>query len=191
MLPERLAWRKPCSVKPRPSMTRSAWAMNADSTGSVLMSSKVRSAEVGSATASGLLAGLPVERFDDPLAGDGLLHESDLGAGSHLDRDLLVGHPADPSKHPADRDDLIPHLEALHEVPLVPGPALLRPDEEEVEDGHHQHERDQECEVAARLGLSQKGCDHPASPMKNGGSAAGLASNIYRLGREGARPGPC
>src|SRR5918992_2770323 len=120
------------------------------------------------------LARLLVHRLRDELAGHGALYHADVRSGAHLERDLVVVHALDGAEHTADGDDLVADLEAVHKLPLLADPSLLGADQKEIEDGHHQGQRDEEGVIPSAL-LGEKGkegCGHRASPMENGGSAA-------------------
>jgi hypothetical protein len=80
--------------------------------------------------------------------------ETQLGAGRHLEQHGVVVDLPDHAEDAADGHDLVPDLGRLRELLLRPRPALLGPDQQEVEDDADQKDREERDErIRGRLGV--------------------------------------
>src|SRR5436309_5575505 len=77
----------------------------------------------------------------DGLAKDRGFQHADLRTGRDLHGDRLVVDGPNRAEHAPDRHHVVPDTELADELTLRARPPLLRPDQQEVEDGDHQDER--------------------------------------------------
>src|SRR5215217_5441503 len=121
--------------------------------------SSARARSRGSRPGLGLLARRLVVRLVVVLVAlgealtDGAAQHADAGPRRDLDADgvLVLVDVDDRAVHAPDREDLVADLERAEQFLLTLPLRPLRPDEEEVEDSAHEHERKEQRELASAL----------------------------------------
>src|SRR5215471_2096071 len=97
------------------------------------------------------------------LPGHGRTQDPDLHPGGDLHDELVVFDLPDGAVDAADREDLVADVDALEQILLLALAALLRADQQEVEDHAHEEEWDEEgartASRAARSGERGEGGD--------------------------------